>query len=248
MNSIRKELLTVDEVAEYLGVGPVTIYRWCREGRLPGIKVGKEWRIRRAALEDFLREAERCQSLVSRLRSFLEVPDHVIAIAETEALEHRLDAAFFQVGEAHGGMLIKFYTGETMPVQELRAELTRNGLDVAKLEVAGRFLFVEEADPVDGRTRTLRRLLDEAISEGRSIWTSFNWVRQVDLDEALRQQNKLAQLIDTGHLVVITHVLERIVDEWPPASRRRAQHTHRGIITLSEGQLSLTRVVPLPST
>ncbi len=37
----RGELLGVAEVADYLGVGMVTVYRWCREGRLPCLKVGK---------------------------------------------------------------------------------------------------------------------------------------------------------------------------------------------------------------
>ena len=46
------ELLSVEEVASYLGVGPITVYRWCRQGRLPALKVGKVWRIRRGALED----------------------------------------------------------------------------------------------------------------------------------------------------------------------------------------------------
>ena len=110
------ELLCVDEVASYLGVGPITVYRWCRQGRLPGLKVGKSWRIRRGALDDFLRRSERGQSLVSRLNAFLTVPDHVIVIATTLELLHRLDAAFFQVGEARDGMLIKCYAGETTSV------------------------------------------------------------------------------------------------------------------------------------
>ena len=54
-----KDILSVEEVAEYLGVGVVTIYRWCREGRLPCLKMGKFWRIRREALEDFLKRRER---------------------------------------------------------------------------------------------------------------------------------------------------------------------------------------------
>jgi len=49
-----KEFLNVAEVAEILGLRPVTIYRWCRSGRLTSVKIGKEWRIRRAALDDLL--------------------------------------------------------------------------------------------------------------------------------------------------------------------------------------------------
>lgn len=94
----RKELLGVTEVAEYLGVGTVTVYRWCREGRLPCLKVGRSWRIRREALEDFLRRGERSATLVGQLRGFLGVPDCVIAVAETPELLRQLDAAFMQVG------------------------------------------------------------------------------------------------------------------------------------------------------
>ena len=64
------ELLSVDEVAGHLGVGPITIYRWCREGRLPCLKLGKSWRVRRGALDEFLRRSERGQTLVSRLSTF----------------------------------------------------------------------------------------------------------------------------------------------------------------------------------
>lgn len=51
---MRQEFFGVAEVAALLELRPVTIYRWCRTGRLPGIKLGKEWRIPRAALEDLL--------------------------------------------------------------------------------------------------------------------------------------------------------------------------------------------------
>src|SRR5919202_3052742 len=78
---MKKALLSVEEVAEYLGVGPVTIYRWCREGRLPCLKIGKHWRVRRAALEDFLERSERPSALARELRLFLNVlPMHVAVI------------------------------------------------------------------------------------------------------------------------------------------------------------------------
>src|SRR5215210_6253102 len=107
-----KDLLDVADVAQYLGVEQTTVQRWCREGNLPCMKIGKEWRIRHQALERFLERSERSESLVGHLRSFLEVPDNVIAIAQDREMMHRLDAAFFRVGEAQGGRLIKYADGE----------------------------------------------------------------------------------------------------------------------------------------
>ena len=37
----RDGLLGGTDVAEYLGVGEVAIYRWCRKERLPCLKIGK---------------------------------------------------------------------------------------------------------------------------------------------------------------------------------------------------------------
>ena len=129
----KKDLLSVEDVAGYLGVGDVTVYRWCREGRLPCLKIGKSWRIRRAALEDFLRQGERAATLVGQLRSFLRVPDNVIGITQNLDLLHRLDVAFFGVGEARDGLLVKYVGGEPQTsVDELRAEFERNGLNVAR--------------------------------------------------------------------------------------------------------------------
>ena len=242
------ELLSVDEVASSLGVGPITVYRWCRQGRLPTLKVGKVWRIRRGALEDFLRRSERGQSLVSRLNAFFTVPDHVIVIAATLELLRRLDAAFFQVGEARGGTLVKCYAGETASVDELRAALTRYGVDVARLEATGRFQFIAEEDPHSGRAEVLRRLLAAPKTEGRSLWVSFNWVKQVDLETALRQQRALGELVDTSELVLKTAVLEQVVDTWPSTEQRRAQAMHQGTIWIADTGVALSRVAPLPPT
>jgi excisionase family DNA binding protein len=40
-----KEWLNTKEVAEYLGVGRLSIQRWCGSGYLRGVKIGKSWRI-----------------------------------------------------------------------------------------------------------------------------------------------------------------------------------------------------------
>lgn len=45
------EVLTVDEVAEYLRVHPITVQRWCRSGDLPAAKIGRAYRIRKSDLD-----------------------------------------------------------------------------------------------------------------------------------------------------------------------------------------------------
>jgi len=48
------EVLTPEQVAEKLQVAPGTVRYWLRSGQLPGIKVGKFWRVRPVDLETFL--------------------------------------------------------------------------------------------------------------------------------------------------------------------------------------------------
>src|ERR671938_500666 len=87
-----KELLAAADVAGIIGVKETTVYRWCKEGKLPCLKIGKHWRIRRRVLEDFLKQSERPRTLVGQLDSFLRVPDNVLAIAHNIEILHRLDA------------------------------------------------------------------------------------------------------------------------------------------------------------
>ncbi len=47
-------LLTVNEVAERLGVAPHTLYRWFEQGRLGGVKVGRLVRFREEDIDAFL--------------------------------------------------------------------------------------------------------------------------------------------------------------------------------------------------
>ncbi|MDP9480096.1 MAG: helix-turn-helix domain-containing protein [Actinomycetota bacterium] len=240
-----RDLLSAEEVAEYLGVGKVTIYRWCREGTLPCLKIGRTWRVRREVLEDFLKRSEHPTTLVGQLSSFLRVPDNVLAIAQDTNVLRRLDAAFFQVGEARGGLLVKFYGGEKDPEAELRAHLERNGLEVGRLEQEGRFFMRPERDPLGGREDELGRFIEEA-GEERTVWASFDWVMQVDLDRALEQQERLAEIVDARQLVVKTAALSEVIDEWSSTELRQAQSLHSTTILASESGLSLSRATPMP--
>jgi excisionase family DNA binding protein len=47
----RDDLLTIKELSDHLRVHPTTIYRLLRQGRLPGFRVGSNWRFNRGAIE-----------------------------------------------------------------------------------------------------------------------------------------------------------------------------------------------------
>src|SRR5688572_942039 len=241
-----KELLAATDVAGMIGVKETTVYKWCKEGKLPCLKAGKHWRIRREALEHFLKSSERPRTLVGQLDSFLRVPDNVLVIAQNVDILHRLDAAFFGVGDARGGVLVKFYGGETHSEDELRADFENNGLEVRRLEREGRFFMRPEGEPLDGRGEALGRFVEERAGEGRAVWASFDWVMEVDLETALEQQERLTELVDARQLVVKTAALDDAIDEWPAAVLRRAQSAHSATILVSESGLALSRVMPMP--
>ena len=241
------ELLAATDVAELVGVKETTVYKWCKEGKLPCLKVGKHWRVRREALEDFLRESERPRTLVGQLDSFLRVPDNVLAIVQNVDILHRLDAAFFRVGEARGGLLIKFYAGEEHSEGELLDDLEENGLEARRLKREGRLLMRSEEEPLgESRREQLGWLIEEEGGEWSTVWSSFDWVKPVDLNTALEQQKRLAELVDASQLVVKTAAVEEALDEWQASQLRRVQSTHSAIILASEEGLSLSRATPMP--
>lgn len=48
------EILTIEEVAQFLKMKPQTIYKWAQEGQIPGTKLGKEWRFRKRTLDEWI--------------------------------------------------------------------------------------------------------------------------------------------------------------------------------------------------
>jgi excisionase family DNA binding protein len=60
------ELMTLEEAATYLRVNRMTVYRLMRQHTLPGVKVGRQWRIRRADLDVYIRGTAQPQLGVRR--------------------------------------------------------------------------------------------------------------------------------------------------------------------------------------
>jgi len=66
-----KEILTAKEVAEYLGLHPLTVHRYAREGKIPAFKIGTDWRFHRKYIDKWIR-GKLVYSSKERQRSFLE--------------------------------------------------------------------------------------------------------------------------------------------------------------------------------
>jgi excisionase family DNA binding protein len=50
--------MTVKEIAEYLDVHPMTIYKYVQDGKIPAFKIGASWRIRRESIKKWMDENE----------------------------------------------------------------------------------------------------------------------------------------------------------------------------------------------
>lgn len=50
----RTQIMTLKEVAKYLGVHTMTVYRLLKEKKLPGFKVGGQWRTKKDVLDSYL--------------------------------------------------------------------------------------------------------------------------------------------------------------------------------------------------
>jgi len=49
------EILTIKELAAYLKMAEKTIYRFVSEGKIPGFKVGSNWRFSKAEIEIWIK-------------------------------------------------------------------------------------------------------------------------------------------------------------------------------------------------
>ncbi|WP_243109340.1 helix-turn-helix domain-containing protein [Anaerophilus nitritogenes] len=57
------EIMTVSEVAEYLKISEVTTYKCVQEGKIPGFKIGRHWRIKRSDLVEFIEKQKQGERL-----------------------------------------------------------------------------------------------------------------------------------------------------------------------------------------
>ncbi len=54
-----EDVFTVPELANYLRMKPITIYKHVAGGKLPGFKVGSQWRFKKKTIDSWIEEQER---------------------------------------------------------------------------------------------------------------------------------------------------------------------------------------------
>ena len=58
----QESIFTVQELARYLRMRPLTIYKHVSGGKLPGFKVGSHWRFKRETIDQWIRAQEEFNS------------------------------------------------------------------------------------------------------------------------------------------------------------------------------------------
>ena len=54
----KPSLMTIDELAKYLRMKKVTIYKHAQEGKMPGFKVGSKWRFKKSTVDKWIADKE----------------------------------------------------------------------------------------------------------------------------------------------------------------------------------------------
>ena len=56
MDEKSDDVLTIKELAAYLKIPKSTLYKLVREGKIPSQKIGRHWRFRKGAINNWLEE------------------------------------------------------------------------------------------------------------------------------------------------------------------------------------------------
>ena len=58
MTGLSGDVMTIEELSEYLKIPKSTLYKQVQERKIPGQKIGKQWRFSRAAIDRWMNDPE----------------------------------------------------------------------------------------------------------------------------------------------------------------------------------------------
>ncbi|MEQ6389942.1 helix-turn-helix domain-containing protein [Bacillaceae bacterium S4-13-58] len=60
---MEREIMTISQVAEYLQLSEMTTYKLVQEGKLPGFKIGRHWRVKKDDLLEYIEKLKKGERL-----------------------------------------------------------------------------------------------------------------------------------------------------------------------------------------
>ena len=63
-----EDVFTVPELARYLRMKPITIYKHVAGGKLPGFKVGSQWRFKKRTIDNWIEEQEQTNVKITAIQ------------------------------------------------------------------------------------------------------------------------------------------------------------------------------------
>ncbi|ODS55720.1 MAG: hypothetical protein ABS36_08965 [Acidobacteria bacterium SCN 69-37] len=87
--------LTTDEVMDYLQINLRTVYRLIKAGRLPAVRVGRQWRFERTAIEAWLEAHRRANGLAIPVR---DRPARALIVDDEQSVRDVLVATLSSAG------------------------------------------------------------------------------------------------------------------------------------------------------
>jgi excisionase family DNA binding protein len=50
------EVLTIEELSDYLKISKSSLYKLVQDGNLPGLKIGRHWRFQKAVIDQWMKD------------------------------------------------------------------------------------------------------------------------------------------------------------------------------------------------
>ena len=136
------DFLTIEEVAKILKAHTNTVYKMCRKRQLPSVKIGKEWRIDREKLAEFMKAGTQ----ISPPRNANPAdgdfkPGHLLVLLADKEEVWDYEARFFAQSIKKGCLLFKACWWQKP--DQVRKIFSQKGVPVAKLEASGDMVIVD---------------------------------------------------------------------------------------------------------
>ena len=139
------DYLTIHEAAEILKAHTNTVYKMCRQGVLPAVKIGKEWRIHSEKFAEFMERGVFARTEVRPHDSLKEMLQngHVLGLFADPQDIWEFEKSFFLSAPKAGYRLLKACWWQEP--DEVRAQLMAAGLSISELERQGSLVILDLA-------------------------------------------------------------------------------------------------------